>query len=118
MEDEHEHWRKRLDGERRRILDLQAALEEQLRDEGVGPDAIAEPTPRERQWSDAGNETFESERIHGQLEDFRRELSEVDAALERLAAGSFGACEVCGTPIGAERLDAMPATRYCVQHAA
>jgi sigma-B regulation protein RsbU (phosphoserine phosphatase) len=48
--------------------------------------------------------------------DVRRLLGEVDAALERLAAGSFGICEVCGDAVEAERLLADPLTRFCLDH--
>jgi DnaK suppressor protein len=41
-------------------------------------------------------------------------LDEVDAALARLSAGTYGVCEACGGPIAAERLDALPVTRRCV----
>jgi DnaK suppressor protein len=37
-------------------------------------------------------------------------------ALARLDAGTYGTCERCGEPIGAERLEAVPATRFCVDH--
>jgi RNA polymerase-binding transcription factor DksA len=39
---------------------------------------------------------------------------EIADALERIDAGEFGACEECGDSIPAERLDALPYTRYCV----
>lgn len=42
------------------------------------------------------------------------ELEEVEAALQRLEEGRYGLCEVCGKPIAEGRLEAMPATRYCV----
>jgi len=41
-------------------------------------------------------------------------LDEVDDALARLAARTYGVCEACGGPIAAERLDALPVTRRCV----
>jgi DnaK suppressor protein len=41
-------------------------------------------------------------------------LAEIDAALARQAAGSYGICVVCGQPIGAERLAARPATDRCI----
>lgn len=44
-------------------------------------------------------------------------LREVDAALERVAAGTFGICEVCAQPIPTERLEARPTARTCVRHA-
>ncbi|QXC62020.1 TraR/DksA C4-type zinc finger protein [Aquihabitans sp. G128] len=48
---------------------------------------------------------------------FREQLGEVEAAMGRLDEGTYGTCEVCGTAIGADRLDAMPATRFCIDHA-
>ena len=51
------------------------------------------------------------------LVNFRDQLGEVEAALERLAAGSYGRCQVCDTEITGPRLEAMPATRFCIRHA-
>ena len=47
----------------------------------------------------------------------RSELDEVERALEKIEAGTYGKCEVCGEPIAEARLEAMPATRFCIQHA-
>ena len=47
----------------------------------------------------------------------REQLVDVEAALERIDAGTYGTCQTCGDPIAPARLDAMPATRYCIQHA-
>ena len=44
----------------------------------------------------------------------RADLAEVDAAFERLDAGTYGVCERCGRPIAPERLEARPAARTCV----
>ena len=41
-------------------------------------------------------------------------LKDVDDALERLDAGTYGLCLRCSAPIGSDRLEAMPATRYCI----
>ena len=43
----------------------------------------------------------------------RRELADVEEALARLAAGSFGACEQCGAQIPAGLLENIPEARYC-----
>ena len=43
-----------------------------------------------------------------------RHLAEVDAALDRLAAGTYGRCVRCGGPIAADRLDARPSTPVCI----
>ncbi len=42
-----------------------------------------------------------------------REVRMIEAALDRLASGSYGTCARCGDPIAEERLDALPATPVC-----
>ncbi len=44
----------------------------------------------------------------------REALSDIEHALERLDAGTYGTCEECGIAIPFERLEAIPATRFCV----
>ncbi|MFK5633308.1 MULTISPECIES: TraR/DksA family transcriptional regulator [unclassified Ornithinimicrobium] len=44
-------------------------------------------------------------------------LAEIDAATARLAAGTYGRCEVCQEPIGDGRLGARPTARACIRHA-
>jgi RNA polymerase-binding transcription factor len=43
----------------------------------------------------------------------RRKLADVEEALGRLATGTFGSCEQCGSAIPAGLLSAAPETRYC-----
>ena len=45
------------------------------------------------------------------------QLGEVEAALQRVAEGTYGTCEVCGRPIDPARLEARPTARTCVEHA-
>jgi DnaK suppressor protein len=52
--------------------------------------------------------------LTGQLTE---QLREVDRALAKLDAGTYGQCEVCGNQISEARLEAMPATRFCIEHA-
>jgi len=40
-------------------------------------------------------------------------IEEVEAALQRIRAGSYGICEITGKAISADRLRAIPWTRYC-----
>src|ERR1700677_4637144 len=56
-------------------------------------------------------ERGEAERLATEL---REALDEVDAAIERLEAGTYGRCQACGKPISPARLEAMPATRFCI----
>lgn len=56
-------------------------------------------------------ERGEAEALAGQLRDA---LAEVEAAIERLAEGTYGTCERCREPIGSARLEAKPAARRCI----
>ncbi len=42
-------------------------------------------------------------------------IHEIDVALQRVEGGKYGVCEVCGGPILAERLEALPATSTCMK---
>jgi DnaK suppressor protein len=64
---------------------------------------------------DSGTETFEMEKNVSLLDQVEEELVEVEAAFDRLERGEYGRCQACGRPIGDERLEAMPATRFCVE---
>ena len=44
----------------------------------------------------------------------RREMEEIQAALARIDAGTYGICDTCGEAISAERLTAMPMARRCI----
>jgi len=43
-------------------------------------------------------------------------LREVDSALERISAGTYGVCETCHDSIERDRLLADPLVRYCLDH--
>ncbi|MEO1062354.1 MAG: TraR/DksA C4-type zinc finger protein [Actinomycetota bacterium] len=45
-------------------------------------------------------------------------IAEIDAALERLAEGTYGICEASGEPIPEERLEAIPHARVRVEYKA
>jgi len=60
-----------------------------------------------------------TEFILAELEDIEIEiLREIDKALERMRDGTYGLCEVCAKPIEEKRLEALPWTTLCIQHAA
>ncbi|NLV55291.1 MAG: hypothetical protein GXY13_06740 [Acidimicrobiales bacterium] len=47
----------------------------------------------------------------------REQLADVEHALAKFDDGTFGQCEADGAPIPVDRLEAMPATRFCIEHA-
>ena len=61
---------------------------------------------------------FERSQVGAFVLQVREHLGEVDAALERLDAGTYGTCERCGAPIGDDRLEARPVARTCIRCAA
>ena len=57
---------------------------------------------------------FERSQVAALVLQVQGQLAEVEAALERLAAGAYGVCEQCGQPIAPARLEARPAARTCI----
>lgn len=47
----------------------------------------------------------------------KEQLDDVEGALAKLDGGTYGTCETCGEAIAGPRLEAMPATRFCISHA-
>ncbi|MFG1653107.1 TraR/DksA family transcriptional regulator [Micromonospora sp. NPDC049275] len=57
---------------------------------------------------------FERAQLSAVLDAARRRLAELDEAVRRVDAGTYGVCERCSRPIPAERLAARPSARTCV----
>ncbi len=57
---------------------------------------------------------FERAQVMALISQVRERLADLDQALERLRDGSYGTCERCGRPIGADRLAARPAATSCI----
>jgi RNA polymerase-binding protein DksA len=67
--------------------------------------------------ADTASETYEREMDEGLEEDARGQLREVEEALARIEAGTYGTCAVCGKKIPLERLEAVPWTTLCIDDA-
>ncbi|MGZ4493961.1 MAG: TraR/DksA family transcriptional regulator [Nocardioides sp.] len=57
---------------------------------------------------------FERSQVGAMVRQAREHLAEIDAALARVADGSYGTCASCGRPIGEARLEARPTARTCI----
>ncbi len=57
---------------------------------------------------------FERSQVGAIVRQVRQHLADVDAALAKVDAGTYGTCEVCGGPIGEGRLEARPTARTCI----
>ncbi len=64
--------------------------------------------------ADAGVKTFEREHEFAMTSNARHLLEQTERALSRIDAGTYGACESCGQPIGKARLMAFPRAVLCV----
>jgi DnaK suppressor protein len=62
----------------------------------------------------AATHVFEQQRDLALRDHNEQHLVAIDAALERLDAGTYGACTSCGRPIPPARLEALPWTALCI----
>jgi RNA polymerase-binding protein DksA len=58
---------------------------------------------------------FERSQVGALVRQAKAHLVEIDAAMTRLEAGSYGVCERCAGPIGEGRLEARPVARLCIR---
>lgn len=65
-------------------------------------------------FADAAAATAERSEVMGIVDNLATMLADVEAALERVEAGSYGRCESCNADIGAARMEFRPTSRYCV----
>ena len=66
-------------------------------------------------FADSGQVTAERGEVDALVGSLRETLSDIDNALAKIDAGTYGICERCGSPIGEDRLEAMPAARLCIE---
>jgi DnaK suppressor protein len=99
--------RDQLDDERARLSGQISAL-------AVGLD---ESPAYDENFADSGQVAAEQGENKALLNQLNEQLDEIERALAKFDEGTYGQCEVCGKPISDARLEAMPATRYCIDHA-
>jgi len=86
--------------------------------EGLGEaeaEGMSELSSHDQHQADMGTETFEREKDFSLLNQLEAELNDLDHALRKLDDGTYGRCEACGKQIPAERLQALPGARLCVE---
>ena len=69
-------------------------------------------------FADSGQVTAERGEVEALANSLVDTLDEVEHALEKFDAGTYGVCEVCGAAIPDARLEAKPAARQCMECAA
>jgi RNA polymerase-binding transcription factor DksA len=97
-------YRSLLEGERH-------SLEEQLQELGHGDSGKVVYDSNFADSSQVTAERGENEALAAQLQET---LSDVLGALKKLDDGTYGVCERCHKPISPARLEAKPASAYCI----
>jgi RNA polymerase-binding transcription factor DksA len=110
--------RERLEQERTRLVEVKETFDDEHLSDESESEAISELSSVDQHQADLGTETFEREKDLSILEQVDAELADVEHALKRLDDGTYGTCEADGKPIPEERLEALPATRFCLEHQA
>jgi len=111
-----EHFRAELQQHRERLLGT-------IKHHDIGTSSLTEETGElmsssaDNHLADTASETYERELSEGLEGDAREQLRQVDDALARLDAGTYGTCSVCGKEIPVERLEAVPWTTLCIDDA-
>lgn len=113
MEQEQlEIFRRRLEEEKRQLEERVRSLTEGGLADSLS-NSIGELSLYDNNPADVGSELFERSKDFALRENARLRIRAIDEALARIAAGTYGTCELCGAPISLERLDAVPSTTTC-----
>jgi DnaK suppressor protein len=65
-------------------------------------------------FADSGQVTAERGEVEALSGSLSETLQDIEDALAKFDAGTYGECESCGKPIPDARLEAMPAARVCI----
>jgi len=97
----------------RKLSDLRDSL---LRQKGaLTQDANEEQPSFSEHMADAGTDSYDRDFALSMLSAEQNALYEVEEALRRIEAGTYGKCEMTGKPIPMERLAAIPWTRFTIE---
>jgi RNA polymerase-binding transcription factor DksA len=92
------------------LIDLRAQLGQ--RKDGLSEIAREEQKAFSLHMADAGTDEFDRDFALSMISSDQNALYEIEAALNRIRTSTYGICELTGQPIEAERLAAIPWTRY------
>jgi RNA polymerase-binding protein DksA len=102
------------------LLSLRARLRgdlDQMTDEALRrkqPESSSNLSNVPLHMADVGTENYDQEFTLGLIENEQSTLEQVQSALGRIHAGTFGQCSECGDPIAKPRLQALPYTPHCI----
>jgi RNA polymerase-binding protein DksA len=107
-----DHFRTMLEEERARVV---AAIDNLHADHpGSISDETGEDAVYDNHLADTATETYDRELDYSLEENSEHVRAEIDAALGRIQAGTYGLCTSCGRQIPVERLEALPYATLCI----
>ncbi len=77
-------------------------------------DELRAPVVAEADTADQASASYDKNALHQQLEQANGQLRMLDESVQRIDAGTYGECVMCGKEIAMARLEALPWARYCV----
>ncbi|MFN8232829.1 MAG: TraR/DksA family transcriptional regulator [Actinomycetota bacterium] len=96
------------------LVSQRAQARREIEELGADPDADEVVFVGDPGFSDRSHSTEERSRLIALVGSHRANLRDVDAALARIDAGTYGICSRCGNPIPSERLEALPWAALCI----
>ena len=103
-----------LDDVRRTLEEHRDGLRREIAQQGIDPDNADFVAELEHGFADGAHTAAERGQAITIVRELRSSLMDVERALRKLDAGTYGVCERCGNLIGADRLEAIPWTRLCI----
>jgi RNA polymerase-binding transcription factor DksA len=94
---------------RDQLIEERERLRAQIRELGHG-----EQLDFDENFADSGQVTAERGEVEALSGQLNETLQDIEDALAKFDAGTYGECESCGQPIPEARLEAMPAARLCI----
>ena len=101
-------------GLRAQLEEQRANLRREILEQGADPNADEVAFVDDAGFSDRSHSTEERSRLISVVKALRSNLRDVDRALAKMDAGTYGTCERCGKPIAPERLEALPWAMLCI----
>src|SRR3954469_20190481 len=102
-----------VDNLRAQLEDERASLQRQLDDLGAGDKALS----FDENFADSGQVAAEQGETRMLVASLSDQLRDVERALAKIEQGEYGKCKTGGNDIVGARLEAMPAARFCIDHA-
>ncbi|HYO16823.1 MAG TPA: TraR/DksA family transcriptional regulator [Thermoanaerobaculia bacterium] len=104
-QDSFQALRERLESQRQEILDMYK------QDVRAGQESADDGT---EDIVDRANNAYNRELMFSLSDSERQMVLQIEAALARMDAGTYGRCAHCGNAIAIRRLEAVPYARFCI----